>query len=149
MERRINQDPINEVNQMEYVRDVEAFHEKFDVPSPEEVSLIPDDVMEFRINFMTEELEEFIEAWQMGDLEKELDSLVDLVYVAIGTALCRGYDFNEAWKRVQDANMKKIAVKNTDQGGRHATDVVKPEGWTPPDLGDLALIGRSRPRHIG
>jgi predicted HAD superfamily Cof-like phosphohydrolase len=129
---------------MQYLIDVAAFHQKFDVPSPPEVALVPSHLMDFRIGFMTEELEEFKVAYALGDLEGELDALVDLVYVALGTALTRGFDFNEAWRRVHEANMKKIAVQYSGQDGRHSTDVVKPEGWTPPDLSDLAILGRYR-----
>ena len=44
-----------------------------------------------------------------------------------------GFDFDEAWKRVHKANMKKVRMKTE----RSPIDIVKPIGWKPPDLKDL------------
>jgi predicted HAD superfamily Cof-like phosphohydrolase len=79
------------------------------------------------------------------DLEGVLDGLVDLVYVALGTALNFGLDFDEAWDRVQQANMEKVAVRATSSEGRHKTDVVKPRGWEPPSFKDLVQEDHVRP----
>lgn len=87
----------------------------------------------YRFRFMLEELTEYAQASAEGNREDMLDALVDLVYVAIGTAVSQGFAFNEAFKRVHEANMKK--VKGASK--RYAYDIVKPEGWTPPKLGDL------------
>lgn len=118
--------------------DVREFHRKFDVPMNEKPGPITDESTQaFRINFMKEELEEYEIAIDAGDMEKAFDSLIDLVYVAHGAALIHGFPWAEGWHRVQAANMKKIAVRDTTGEGRHKTDVVKPEGWKPPYLGDL------------
>lgn len=122
---------------MQYVEDVHKFHERFDVPQSRSPIVPDEDLVNFRMKFLSEELHEIYEAVDKEDLEGLLDGLVDLVYVAIGTALTFGLDFHEAWERVQSANMEKIAVKNTDGEGRHKTDVVKPEGWKPPRFKDL------------
>lgn len=122
---------------MQYFKDVHAFHEKFDVPRHRSPRWPEEDLIQFRIKFLTEELNEIIDSVHDDDLEGVLDGLVDLVYVALGTALTFGLDFHAAWERVQQANMEKIAVRNTEQGGRHSTDVVKPEGWKPPRFKDL------------
>ncbi len=67
-----------------------------------------------------------------------LDALVDQVYIALGTAYLHGFNFNEAWRRVHEANMKKARVSSAVES-RHgsAYDIVKPEGWTAPDHTDL------------
>jgi len=68
----------------------------------------------------------------------QLDALVDLAYVVLGTAFMHGFDFNEAWRRVHAANMQKVRATSPDVSKRNSSlDVVKPEGWTPPDLSDL------------
>lgn len=99
-----------------------------------------DDLLHFRIKFMIEELAEYVEGAREMDLEKQLDALVDLVYVALGTAYLHGFNFEEAWHRVHNANMEK--VKGTAESSKRNSDydVVKPEGWHPPDLDDLVLI---------
>jgi predicted HAD superfamily Cof-like phosphohydrolase len=90
------------------------------------------------MDFMDEELAEYAMCGVQDDIEGQLDALVDLVYVALGTAYMHGFDFNEAFKRVHEANMKKVrAVSMRDSKRGSIYDVVKPEDWTPPDLSDL------------
>ncbi len=100
---------------------------------------MPSDLMDVRIKFLKEELDEFIEGWATGDHAQMADALVDLVYVALGTAHLLGYPWQEVWDAVQAANMAKERGKpdgsNSKRGS--AWDVVKPEGWTPPDIATL------------
>lgn len=67
-----------------------------------------------------------------------LDDLVDIVYVVMGMANALNLPFQEAWDRVQKANMAK-AIKQDDETykvKKRASDgkVLKPEGWQPPDI---------------
>jgi predicted HAD superfamily Cof-like phosphohydrolase len=80
----------------------------------------------------------------IGALERQLDALVDSIYVKLGTAYLQfGADrFREAWRRVVVANMGKVradaAVEgSTDSGREKKYDIVKPPGWTAPDHKDL------------
>lgn len=95
---------------------------------------MPDDLKEFRIGTLQEEYEEYVEAVGTGDLEKQLDSLVDLIYFAVGNLVIQGMPFDEAWAIVHAANMKK--KRGVTKRG-HSFDAIKPEGWTPPDLSGL------------
>lgn len=120
------------------VRDVRAFHEKFVLPLPTKPQQLDDELMAFRIQFIHEEAAEYEMAAATEDLHEQLDALVDLVYVVIGTALMSGFDFEEAWRRVHRANMRKVKPASADESKRgHALDVVKPPGWVAPDLSDL------------
>lgn len=120
---------------MKYLADVAKFHKKFNVPQPRTPGFPDTDMIDFRLKFLREELEEIEDAVMTNQLEGVLDGLVDLVYVALGTALIFGFDFDEAWDRVQQANMAKIAGVATDRHGQF--DVSKPEGWEPPYLKPL------------
>ncbi|MCA1807245.1 MAG: nucleoside triphosphate pyrophosphohydrolase family protein [Actinobacteria bacterium] len=120
--------------------DVGNFHEKFGLdnvtfkgPGPREV---PDELIRFRIGFLVEELEEFIAGAVDGDDEQMFDALLDLAYVAFGTAHLLGYPWQVGWDEVQRANMKKIrAAKDGSNSKRGSSfDVVKPPHWTPPDI---------------
>lgn len=120
------------------VRDVLAFHQKFELEYSGPPRDLPPELSQFRTEFMVEELVEYKEAVSEGDRAKQLDALVDLVYVALGTAHLQGFDFNEAFRRVHTANLLKVRVERSDQSRRGSVyDVVKPEGWQPPDLSDL------------
>jgi hypothetical protein len=81
-----------------------------------------------------------------------LDGLIDMTVVLLGTAYLMGFlreyekkdncysqikitFFEEAWRRVFEANLKKEVGVRTKRG--HEMDLKKPEGWTPPNLSDL------------
>lgn len=122
----------------DFFNDVRAFHEKFALavhPSTAP-TLLDADTFRFRLDFLGEELKEFVEAHDGNDLAKAADALVDLVYVALGTAHLMGLPFDLHWRAVQEKNMMKeraCAANDERSKRRHALDVVKPVGWTPPD----------------
>lgn len=99
---------------------------------------LPIDAEKFRLGFLYEELEEYERAIDEGDLAKQFDALLDLVYVAVGNAIIQGFPWQEGWDLVQAANMAKVRAERADESKRGSTyDVVKPSGWTPPDIEGL------------
>ena len=118
--------------------DIIEFHRTFKLRGSRKPKELPEDKMHFRYKFMEEELAEYWNAWYNSDLEGQLDALVDLVYVAMGTSYMQGFDFEEAWRRVHAANMKKVRTKVASDSKRGSKfDVIKPKGWKAPDLKDL------------
>lgn len=78
-----------------------------------------------RFWYLLEEAKEFRDA---TTLELMADALIDIVYIAKGTARMMGLPWEELWADVQRANMeKKLAMT-----ARSTRDVVKPPGWVPP-----------------
>ena len=121
-----------------FVGDIYDFHEKFGLKYSGPPRELLSDMGMFRIRFMKEELDEYGQACLDGNKAKQLDALVDLVYVAIGTAYLQGFDFTEAWRRVHAANMKKVRAVEASASVRGSVyDVVKPPGWQAPNLEDL------------
>lgn len=118
--------------------DVGTFHRRFGLPSSVEVMsphLLDYDVQEFRKNFMQEELDEFTDACNNGDLAGAADALIDLVYVAMGTAHLMHLPWQALWDEVQRANMEKVRAPDAESSKRHHHfDVIKPEGWQAPDI---------------
>lgn len=120
--------------------DVGEFHEKFGLPAvrrthPVHPQLLDHDMFRFRLKFLEEELSEFVHAQHAQDLAKAADALIDLVYVAMGTAHKMGLPWQELWREVQRANMAKERATSADQSKRGSTfDVIKPPGWQPPDI---------------
>lgn len=120
------------------MRDIISFHEKFELEYRGDPRKLEESMAQFRIRFMEEELKEYIAAHQTGDLHGQFDALIDLVYVTLGTAYLQGFNFPAGWNRVQHANMQKVrALRTSDSKRGSIYDVVKPEGWTAPDLSDL------------
>lgn len=87
-----------------------------------------------RVRFLKEELEELEDAMLNHDLAEQVDALVDLVYVAKGTALMLGVDWSAHWDEVQRANLAK--VRGVGKRG-NKVDLVKPPGWVSPQHDDL------------
>lgn len=114
---------------MANIRDVTEFHQKFGLLSHiRPVHLTKRKLIE-RIEFFREELDEFIKAVEENDLAGQADALVDLVYVALGTADMSGLPWDWLWADVHRANMTK--VRGTTKRG-HMVDVTKPQGWVGP-----------------
>lgn len=118
---------------IDMVTAVKIFHEKFEISYDGPPRILDDELLNNRLKFLFEELTELTDAAVVDDQEGILDALVDLVYVALGTAHLMGLNFDEAFRRVHMANMKKEqAHEGTYKGG-----IIKPFGWVPPDLSDL------------
>jgi predicted HAD superfamily Cof-like phosphohydrolase len=139
--------------------DIAAFHKKFDLEYNGPPRQLPEDLFAFREGFMQEELDEFSKAYMEGDIEKQFDALVDLIYVAAGTAYLMGGNvdisaahrdqyqplFYTMWNLVHSANMKKIRAQSEDESKRGSTfDVVKPEGWEPPTFEAILATATER-----
>ena len=118
------------------------FHNKFKIPQSEVPSLeLVGGLLDFRVKFMQEELEEFIEALALGNDVKAFDALIDLVYVAMGTAFVCQFPWQEGWQTVHAANMTKRRVAHESESKRGSIyDIVKPEGWISPERELAAII---------
>ena len=116
--------------------DVRMFHEKMGI-KPE--LPLAKGAMAFRLTLINEEHKELIKAIAEGDLAGELDACIDLIYVLAGTIAVRGWDGEEAWRRVHAANMTKMpAPEPTIRAAKTGQiDVIKPTNWIAPDLTDL------------
>lgn len=119
------------------MRDVVDFHEKFELTYEGQVRNLPKGLQDFRSKFLTEELEEYLSAVEEKDIVGQADALIDLIYVALGSAYLMGLEhvWTDLWDEVQKANMKKVRATNTKESKRGSLhDVVKPDGWVGPDL---------------
>lgn len=115
-----------------------SFHYRFDRLYLGESRLLPEDLFDFKLGHLREELEEYEEKHRAGDIEGSFDALIDLVYVAMGAALDHGFPWAEGWRRVHRANMQKERCLREGDSTRGSTyDIIKPEGWQPASLEDL------------
>jgi hypothetical protein len=183
--------------------DVGAFHQKFEVrhvPLGVQVTeprSLTRDELAFRVRFLVEELNEFLEAvgydqvptptraaiGDEQDLPHAFDALLDLSYVTLGTAHLFRFPWQAGWNAVQRANMAKErchidhpfvghgpdcgpvnncisddchhGANGTDPGCqqpkvKHGArgsrlDVIKPAGWTAPDIAAVLVRAGRRP----
>ena len=93
--------------------------------------------LEFRIDFLREELDETEAALVSMDSEEIVDGLIDLCVVAIGTLDAFGVDPYKAWDEILKANLaKEVGVKPERPNPMGLPDLIKPEDWEGPDHSD-------------
>ena len=93
--------------------------------------------LEFRIDFLREELDETEAALVSMDSEEIVDGLIDLCVVAIGTLDAFGVDPYKAWDEILRANLsKQVGVKPERPNPMGLPDLIKPEDWEGPDHSD-------------
>lgn len=117
--------------------DVYAFHRKFQVPMASEPSLLDPVAFDYRRKFIQEELNEVVEAHAQGDVRAVARELMDVSWMAIGTALMMGVPWTMCWQELVRANMERTRASDAGdpRSKRHnSMDVVKPEGWREPNL---------------
>ena len=82
-------------------------------------------------NLISEEFNELIASTtKVGDL----DALIDILVVTIGAIHSLGVDAEGAWKEVMNTNLAKIDQQTGRVRKREDGKVLKPAGWTPPNL---------------
>jgi thymidylate kinase/predicted HAD superfamily Cof-like phosphohydrolase len=129
-----------------FVSDIKDFHEKFGLEYKDGPRFLEGEEFSFSVKCLQEEVDEYDDAHDSNrDLAGTLDALVDLVYFALGRAYRHGFPFERAWNRVHVKNMLKVrAARDSDSKRGSKIDVVKPLGWTPPDLSDL-VVRKAKP----
>ena len=119
------------------------FHRKFNIPAfnPFKICRFPSKrILEYRLKFLEEELEEYKKAVAEKNLVDALDALADLAYVALGTAHYYNAPMNEIWAEVQRSNMGRVlATPETCPPDKlyRADLVIKPPGWVGPRIKDI------------
>lgn len=122
----MSKDWVKDIHDMHAHYDMHAAYSKFDDEKKKKF-------LEFRANFLQEELDEMKEAIADNNPEEIVDALIDLVVVAIGTLDAYNIDAYRAWDVVLKANMnKKAGIKEGRQNPLGLPDLKKPENWQPP-----------------
>ena len=85
-------------------------------------------------NLIKEEFDEFNEAYKHYDHVEMLDALIDILVVTIGAIHSMGADGEGAWKEVMQTNFNKIDKETGKVRKREDGKVLKPMGWTAPNI---------------
>jgi predicted HAD superfamily Cof-like phosphohydrolase len=86
------------------------------------------------VKLIEEEWKELTVAINNVDKVEALDALVDILVVTIGALHSMGADAEGAWKEVMKTNFAKIDSETGKVRKREDGKVLKPLGWTPPNL---------------
>jgi len=108
-------------------KDIDTFATACDQPaSPENYKMY--------LGLIDEEYNELADAVIADDKVEQLDALVDILVVTMGAIRAAGWDGEAAWKEVMDTNFAKIDATTGKVIKREDGKVLKPEGWTAPEL---------------
>jgi len=113
-----------------FVSEVETFNETFGKPNNYEPTIPEEKEWKFVYDFILEELEEYREACERGDIVEVLDALCDIAYVSIGNGTMLHGLKSKIWPaylEVQASNLSKacsseeealetIRVRSKEQG---------------------------------
>ena len=86
------------------------------------------------IGLIDEEIDELTAALIDKDELEQLDALVDILVVTVGAIRAAGWDGEAAWNEVMKTNFAKIDAVTGKVIKRSDGKVLKPEGWTAPEL---------------
>lgn len=86
------------------------------------------------VNLIKEEWHELKDAVHAADRVEQLDALIDLLVVTTGALHSMGVDAEAAWNEVMRTNFAKIDPETGKVNKRKDGKVLKPEGWTKPNL---------------
>jgi len=93
-----------------FVSEVEEFNETFGKPNNYEPTIPEEKEWKFVYDFISEELEEYREACERGDIVEVLDALCDIAYVSVGNGTMLHGLKSKIWPaylEVQASNLSK------------------------------------------
>jgi predicted HAD superfamily Cof-like phosphohydrolase len=108
--------------------------EKFMRACDQSVSEFNVDQYGLYLGLIEEESKELEQALLSNDRVEQLDALIDILVVTIGAIHSGGFDAEGAWKEVMMTNFAKIDHETGKVRKREDGKVLKPLGWTPPEL---------------
>lgn len=88
------------------------------------------------MELITEEYKELVEAYLNKDIVEIADACRDLIWVIEGLEHTLNIPQQEVWDEVARSNLQKIGTDGKVHK-REDGKVLKPEGWTPPDIKSL------------
>jgi len=86
------------------------------------------------VSLIGEEVRELYDAITAHNKVETVDALVDILVVTVGALHSMGADAEGAWKEVMRTNFAKIDKETGKVRKREDGKVLKPVGWTPPEL---------------
>ena len=135
-----------------FVDEVEKFNATFGKPNNYEPTIPEKKEWQFVYDFVLEELEEYRQACENGDIVEVLDALCDITYVSLGNGVMLHGLKDKIWPaylEVQDSNMSKSCSNETEA---RATVALRSEEQNEPchyeEVDGRYIVYRTRDRKI-
>ena len=135
-----------------FVNEVEIFNSTFGKPNSYEPTIPEKKEWQFVYDFVLEELEEYKEACENGDIVEVLDALCDIAYVSLGNGTMLHGLKNKIWpayQEVQASNMSKAC--KTEEEAIETVTIREDQQKEPCHyelVGDVYVVYRTRDRKV-
>jgi len=135
-----------------FVNEVEDFNNLMSKPNNYTPTIPEKKEWQFVYDFVLEELEEYKEACEKGDIVEILDALCDITYVSLGNGtMLHGLKDKifPAYQEVQASNMSKACT--TQEEAVRTVEVRSKEQGEPchwEQVGDMYIVYRTRDRKV-
>ena len=146
-------DPENKINiDVPFVNEVEQFNATFGKPNNYEPTIPEKKEWQFVYDFVLEELEEYRQACENGDIVEVLDALCDIAYVSLGNGTMLHGLKDKIWpayQEVQGSNMSKSC--STQEEAMETVTLRSKEQAEPchsEKVGDYWVVYRTRDRKV-
>ena len=135
-----------------FVTEVEEFNALMNKPNNYEPTIPEKKEWQFVYDFVLEELEEYREACERGDIMEVLDALCDITYVSLGNGVMLHGLKDKIWpayQEVQASNLSK-ACSNEEEAQATVEQRSKEQGEAChyEKVGDKYIVYRSRDRKV-
>ena len=135
-----------------FVDEVEEFNAVMGKPNNYEANIPERKEWEFVYNFILEELEEYREACEKGDIIEVLDALCDITYVATGNGTMLHGLKDKIWPAYQEVQASNLSKACRTEDEAKATVVQRSseqgEECHYEKVGDYFIVYRSRDRKV-
>ena len=135
-----------------FVDEVEEFNDLMNKPNNYEPTIPKKEEWEFVYNFVLEELEEYREACERGDIVEVLDALCDITYVSLGNgAMLHGLK-DKIWPAYQEVQASNLSKACSSEEEARATVTLRAKEQGEPchyeKVGNKYIVYRSRDRKV-
>jgi len=135
-----------------FIDEVEEFNAVMGKPNNYEANIPERKEWEFVYNFILEELEEYKEACEKGDIVEVLDALCDITYVATGNGTMLHGLKDKIWPAYQEVQASNLSKACRTEDEAKATVIQRSseqgEECHYEKVGDYFIVYRSRDRKV-
>jgi len=143
---------LQEKDYVPFISEVERFNKIMGKPNNYEPTIPEQKEWEFVYNFILEELEEYREACQNGDIVEVLDALCDITYVATGNGTMLHGLKDKIWPAYQEVQASNISKACKTEEEAKATvaqrSIEQGEACHYEKVGEFYIVYRSRDKKV-
>tara|TARA_R110000782_G_scaffold4767_1_gene16687 strand:- start:15 stop:572 length:558 start_codon:yes stop_codon:yes gene_type:complete len=146
-------DPENKINiDVPFVNEVEQFNATFGKPNNYEPTIPEKKEWQFVYDFVLEELEEYRQACENGNIVEVLDALCDIAYVSLGNGTMLHGLKDKIWPAYQEVQGSNMSKSCSTQEEAMETVTLRSEEQAEPchfeQVEDRFIVYRTRDRKV-